>query len=128
MPQLKVSEPNVVVGLIDMLADREAFDDIAHHRKALAEVASLIKTDAHLQRRFGALILIAIVLRSDGLKLHARFVISPLAIEEMIPEPNMSLIPHLAARIAFHNRLPNLYGLGAQHRVERQQHQLFLIL
>ena len=103
-----MAEPNIVVSLIDVLADGEPFDDVAHHLKALAKVASLVKADTHFERRFGALVVVFVVFARDGLELHPSFVVGAITFEKEIAEPHIGFVADLAARIALDDRLPNL--------------------
>ena len=123
VPQLEMAQADVVVGLVDLGADGEVLDHIAHHAEALAEVASLVEADADLQRRFGPLILVAVLFPGNRVEMRPCLVVGTITFEEKIAESRVCFEANTASRVAFDHTLPDLDGflqfLGLQPRVAR---------
>ncbi len=123
MTQLEMAQADVVVGLIDLSTDGEMLDHVSHHAETLAEIAGLIKTDTNLQRRFGPLLLVPVLLAGNRLEMDSRTVVRPIAFQEEIAQPHVSLVSQPAAWVSLDHTLPDLDGLlefsGLDPRITR---------
>ena len=110
--QLKVSQADVVVSLIDLRTCWKRFNDSPHQLEALAIISEVIKTDAHFQRGFAALRLVGVVFATDSFKLNTGLLISPVTVQEVIAQTHVSFKTDFASRVAFDDRLPDFDCLG----------------
>ena len=121
MAQLKVAQPDVVIRLVDLRANREVLDHISHHAETLSEITSLVEADSNLQGRLGPLVIVPVFLSRDGLKMHPGLVVCTISIQVKQPQTHMRLKANAAAWVSFNHALPDLDRLfdllGLQTRI-----------
>ena len=111
MALFKMSQSDVVIGLVHLRCHGKLFNHPPHHLKALTVMTAFEEAYAHLQSRLGALFVVRVFLTGHGLVMHASLVVGVALSEMMFAQHKVRLKSDLTARVPLHNRLPNLQSL-----------------